>query len=145
MGKVLWTFLNSPLFLTVLTVGLGTLVAAWLTARWQRASLIFQLRADTIRRLFEQHVRWSDSFYQSNPSLTVDRLTELLPTIKFVSVIFPEEEIEEAVGRFWDAADVRSRAPLTTNAKKLQELRDTSHQRFQEMMDHLAKRVGMSK
>lgn len=69
----LWTFVNSPIFLTLVSVGLGSLVVAWLSARWQRQALKFEFQL----RLFDQ-------------------LNSLL--IDYMKAVFGEEKTKKELG-----------------------------------------------
>ncbi len=91
---LVWPFLNSPLFLAVLTTCIGGLFAAWLTARWQLRSQIFQLRLSTTERFLRDFAPWVRSLNDSSRGAKADTSGELVQTLTFLRTLFVPNDSE---------------------------------------------------
>ena len=106
-----WPAANSPVFVSVLSLGLAWWIGHRLTRRWQRANGIFQIRLDTIRLLSTQYLRWSRTL--DLPPLmraqeSADRLEDLRESLLFAKAIFRGATTVQSIEEFILIAERRT-------------------------------------
>ncbi len=105
MRELLWTFLNSHLFLGVLSLLVGGFGARYLSARWQRENHKHQVGIKALSSLCSNYVSWLTvlSTYKGPlPSSLVRAFNRLVATIVFAQNLFPTEEIIKRAQTLYD-------------------------------------------
>jgi hypothetical protein len=93
----LWNVLNSQAVLTLITVGIGGLFAAWLTAKWQRNSELFKTRIDSIKTVLEQHKSLGDALEKGKLHVDKESVYQVELSLAFLRALFPGKTERQAI------------------------------------------------
>lgn len=138
----LWPAANSPVFVSLLGLGLAAWIAHRLVARWQRTNGIFHIRIDTIRLLVTQYLRWSRTFELAplmRAQESEDRLEDLRETLLFAKVVFRGATAREKIEEFTRLAEERTAPSEQDQAPSGAE----ASSRFYGMMEALVLELGL--
>ncbi|MGH9687341.1 MAG: hypothetical protein ACRD5K_09640 [Candidatus Acidiferrales bacterium] len=141
-AAAIWHVLNSQVLLTLLTVGLGGLLAAWLTAKWQRKSELFKTRIEAIKTLLEQHKELGDALETGEPQGDKQSVYRVNLSLAFLSSLFPGKAERDCVMTYYDALTKTIAEP---ERDKRVELGRQAGLELRTLMKQLVKRTGITK
>lgn len=138
----LWHALNSQAVLTLVTVGVGGLLAAWLTAKWQRSSGLFDTRIDAIEKLLEQHKALGGALEKGDLDLDKGSVYQVNLSLAFLRALFPGRTERAAVKSYYEKLKAAIDEPLP---EKRIELGKSAGTQLGELLSALVKCLGIKK
>jgi hypothetical protein len=139
-GKV-WQVFNSQVVLTLLTVSVGGLFAAWLTARWQRDSELFKTRIDAIKTLLERHKDIAGALERGDPIQDMGTVYQVNVSLAFLGALFPGKAERLTVKEYYD---VLTKAIAEQTREKRIELGEQAGSALASLIMSLVRETGIA-
>jgi len=94
-----WDYLNSPFVLTLISLIIGSLIATWITALWQKRSQQYQIKlqyAQEVINIYQEYAR-----LLRNNKVTAEDIDKIHPrflaSVKIIGYLFKDKR----VGQNW--------------------------------------------
>jgi hypothetical protein len=102
--RLVLTVINSPIFIAILSLSLGSFVAQKLSSRYQRKQQIFDLRIQGLKTLLDAHAKWLHTHLTGQRRESHEDWMQFITTERYARVLFPGSEAEQVFKTYFDAA-----------------------------------------